>query len=70
MIVSKVNNHQHTNEEGSSLHYPVHHNLHDTLQQCDLRKLSVHIEQQHELPAPKSYEYMLSEFYSILKFFS
>jgi hypothetical protein len=41
----------HTNEEDSSPHCQVHRNQLDTSQQCDSRKLFVHIEQQHELPA-------------------
>lgn len=42
---------RHTNEEDSSPHCQVHRNQLDTSQQCDSRKLFVHIEQQHELPA-------------------
>ena len=41
----------HTNEEDSFRHYLVHHNQHDTSQQCDLRMLFVHAELQHEPPA-------------------
>jgi len=42
---------RHTSEEDSFHHYQAHQNRHGTSLQCDLRKLSDHIVQQHELPA-------------------
>lgn len=39
-----------TNEEEFFLHYQASQNQHGIWQQCDSRKLLVHIEQQHELP--------------------